>query len=781
MKILAKQNRELIMINARNTQNENDAEKIILQVPEQYEDFNKKIVFVTPDGNVWDIITNNEYLIKKAITKYKQVDFYIWLTKGDVDFRSQTKTLKFYHNVDASAEITDEEIGRVNTVINLLEEEITKVENLESQIDGKLEEVDTAIDNIHTAIQETENLDLDAEKEGQTTTVTLTKKDGTTKTVHIDDGVDLQFMWQGTSLGVKTAEQSEYTFVDLQGAAGPVGATGNGIQSITKTATSGLVDTYTITYTNGNTTTFTVTNGEDANVKARLEQIETDLNNCESVNRSQSDTIAEHTTSINANTTEITNARSSAIKNKTFASVDARLEDIEADIDNIEINRGHIFTIRRKITNNSSSAWEVLDDRKGLNVNATLNGNTSVVNELYNFSPYKDIKICDYDITSMRVNAYYGDPTFKFDGSNGDVYVFIPDTYIKEYEDNDYHYISISDVPRAGFKHYESFYISKYLIQVIDGKARSYSGLKPTTQITIANARTAATANGSRFCLLDLDAVTVIQDLFLVMFANTNCQSKCGYGVTDGFTYTALIAESSVNRMIVSDPKLLYVGKTINIGKAWWDISIAKQRDVTKIEDYKDGDISGKAVYFDGDPVNIAVGNAIWSAGQTAGQTDALGMVNGTVLNDHEHSVNLFGIENFWSNLYQFVDGVTHYKNKLFVCNDHSQYANGKMTAPYKQLNYEVCASEGWVSKMGYDVDMPEYKFPTENKASDSTYWSDYYYVNPNAKNLDTKYLARLGGGFSNGSLAGLFFWGLDVGFGWSDLHGGARVLIRNQ
>ena len=230
MKVIARQNRDLVLINAQNTQNENDAEKIILQVPEQYEDFNKKIVFVTPDGNVWDIITNNEYLIKKAITKYNQVDFYIWLTKGDVDFRSQTKTLKFYHNVDASDEITDEEIGRVNTVVNLLEEEITKVKNLESQIDGKLEEVDTAIDNIHTAIQETENLDLDAEKEGQTTTVTLTKKDGTTKTVHIDDGVDLQFMWQGTSLGIKTAEQSEYTFVDLQGATGPVGPQGEAFQ-----------------------------------------------------------------------------------------------------------------------------------------------------------------------------------------------------------------------------------------------------------------------------------------------------------------------------------------------------------------------------------------------------------------------------------------------------------------------------------------------------------------------------------------------------------------------
>ena len=45
------------------------------------------------------------------------------------------------------------------------------------------------------------------------------------------------------------------------GATGPKGDTGNGIASVVKTATSGLVDTYTITFTNGNTTQFTVTNG----------------------------------------------------------------------------------------------------------------------------------------------------------------------------------------------------------------------------------------------------------------------------------------------------------------------------------------------------------------------------------------------------------------------------------------------------------------------------------------------------------------------------------------
>lgn len=46
-----------------------------------------------------------------------------------------------------------------------------------------------------------------------------------------------------------------------KGDTGAKGDTGNGVASIAKTSTSGLVDTYTITFTNGTTTTFTVTNG----------------------------------------------------------------------------------------------------------------------------------------------------------------------------------------------------------------------------------------------------------------------------------------------------------------------------------------------------------------------------------------------------------------------------------------------------------------------------------------------------------------------------------------
>lgn len=49
----------------------------------------------------------------------------------------------------------------------------------------------------------------------------------------------------------------------LAGSGGSSGTPGRGIQKIEKTNTEGLVDTYTITYTDGTTSTFTVTNGKD--------------------------------------------------------------------------------------------------------------------------------------------------------------------------------------------------------------------------------------------------------------------------------------------------------------------------------------------------------------------------------------------------------------------------------------------------------------------------------------------------------------------------------------
>ena len=63
------------------------------------------------------------------------------------------------------------------------------------------------------------------------------------------------------TIGNLPTNTTYWQLVAEKGNVGPTGLTGNGISSIEKTSTSGLVDTYTITYTNGNTTTFDVSNG----------------------------------------------------------------------------------------------------------------------------------------------------------------------------------------------------------------------------------------------------------------------------------------------------------------------------------------------------------------------------------------------------------------------------------------------------------------------------------------------------------------------------------------
>lgn len=59
-------------------------------------------------------------------------------------------------------------------------------------------------------------------------------------------------------------KEGETTATVNNGADGATGADGVGIESIDKTSTVGLVDTYTITYTDDSTSTFDVTNGKDA-------------------------------------------------------------------------------------------------------------------------------------------------------------------------------------------------------------------------------------------------------------------------------------------------------------------------------------------------------------------------------------------------------------------------------------------------------------------------------------------------------------------------------------
>ena len=121
---------------------------------------------------------------------------------------------------------------------------------------------------------------------GNNGVVSIAKTDSSestdTYTITYSDGSSSKFTVTNDSEGIKgiqgekgadghtpviTIGENGNWFIDgvdtTQSAQGLKGDTGNGISNIEKTSIDGLIDTYTITFTNGETTTFTVTNGSN--------------------------------------------------------------------------------------------------------------------------------------------------------------------------------------------------------------------------------------------------------------------------------------------------------------------------------------------------------------------------------------------------------------------------------------------------------------------------------------------------------------------------------------
>lgn len=70
---------------------------------------------------------------------------------------------------------------------------------------------------LNDGLQEIANVDIDANKSENVSTVTITNRYGQEKSVEIYDGIGIQYDWQGTSLGIKNDNETQYEYVDLKG------------------------------------------------------------------------------------------------------------------------------------------------------------------------------------------------------------------------------------------------------------------------------------------------------------------------------------------------------------------------------------------------------------------------------------------------------------------------------------------------------------------------------------------------------------------------------------
>lgn len=149
------------------------------------------------------------------------------------------------------------------------------------------------------------------------------------------------------------------------------------------------------------------------------------------------------------------------------------------------------------------------------------------------FMPWSGVEECNID-TSGAVTARKGDGNFSRDGLY--VMVYIPEFYVAYRESGTKKFFYISDVDDEKFaKHPGSGkLVGRYHMCDFYGAGASKTKFAPVTNLTRSAAQDRAKMIGNRFHLYDFATYCAIIWLYLVEFADWNCQSKIGRGYVDG-------------------------------------------------------------------------------------------------------------------------------------------------------------------------------------------------------------------------------------------------------
>lgn len=257
--------------------------------------------------------------------------------------------------------------------------------------------------------------------------------------------------------------------------------------------------------------------------------------------------------------------------------------------------------------------------------------------------------------------------------------------------------ISITDEPnKTGFSYKpfsraaegdrDAFYYGAYKGYVSNSMLYSTSGKQPTTSQTRANYRGFATARGTGYYQNGFYQLTYLQCCYIMQFANLNSQTAVGMGYVNSSH-----GDGNVNRATNTGGANAY-GMNCEVIKA----------------------------------------------------------TNPTYMTDQNHQVKCLGIEDFWGNILQWVDGFnTDLSRNMYTCFIPSKFSDS--TSADGQVNQ----GQGATSDIGNHMSKPQGGTDTgfiakEVSGSTTTYFCDTAY-------LSASCVTRFGGFWSSGADAGVF------------------------
>jgi hypothetical protein len=388
-----------------------------------------------------------------------------------------------------------------------------------------------------------------------------------------------------------------------------------------------------------------------------------------------------------------------------YILVDNTVDDAvwESVINDEKIKRVREYGLR---WNKTTDTYTRLGDAQGLEVQGagTTGEHLSDFDDIY---PYSEMKRCNLSDNGV-VNAYYGDPDFATDGSNGQLMVEMHKHYYKTD-----HYTNgsgeevfefwIADGKKAGYEIEPNFYRDgsvkdKIYIGAVEGnvsggKMRSIFSVQPTTEYTIGQFRGYAEARGAGWTQRDLLVTSLIQRLMIIEYGTFNLQSALSEGITNLDSGTGNHSQNT--------------GYTDSLGN------------------------------HSGEVIKSALDNGATGASET-------------------YPFSYRGIENPYGNTWEFADGFIIKDDGYYFEDDHNNFND--TGSGYNHINVSpLTDSDGYVDNLQYLSDFEFAFIPKSTGGTSSTHITDYHW----SHDAGEVNIARVGADWHYGLRAGAFDWSL--------------------
>ena len=324
------------------------------------------------------------------------------------------------------------------------------------------------------------------------------------------------------------------------------------------------------------------------------------------------------------------------------------------------------------------------------------------------------------------INAFYGQSSYKEDGTNGQVMIYQPKFYYKRIpyvtENSSlgkiirHEALILSATAQPGFKLAPIFnddldyiLLPAYDGSLIDNKLASIAGATPITNISITDAEAYANARGTGWHIMNMAAESANQMLEMVEFGTMNGQSALGKG-------------------IVAQP----------------------------------GNAGSVCYFITGSTAGLGNGSGV------AESTDV--SINGTVTTQTEEgkkAIAYRGMENPWGNLWSLIGGLNIHGNGQerggvpYVCTDFN-YTPTTIGENYESVGFALPMDGTWISAMGISNIKYDWIFmPIEcaNSANSLLPIGDGLWT---SNNLSGTNIVATGGSYGYNDACGPFYYAAD-------------------